>query len=212
MNTPLAGPQILAEHPLAFSPAADRNKEPILAALRRVLQREANVLEIASGTGQHAAHMASACPHWRWQPTDIDAQCLPSIALRCVELPNVQTPLLLDVMVQPWPVALARFDAVLCANMLHISPWETCAALMQGAVRHLAAGGALVLYGPYLIDDEPTSPGNLAFDADLRARDPRWGLRRLADVVHEARAVGLRLTRRINMPANNRLLVFRLGG
>ncbi len=102
----------------------------------------------------------------------------------------------------------ATVDAIYCANLLHISPWATCAALMQGAARHLSAAGLLLLYGPYLVDGEITAPSNLAFDADLRARDPAWGLRRLADVVHEAQAVGLGLREHIAMPANNLLLVF----
>jgi SAM-dependent methyltransferase len=191
-----------------FSPAADRNKTPILDALRGWLPAEARVLEVASGTGQHAAHFAAHQPGWQWQPTDGDATALAGIAAHCAGLPNVHAPLHLDVLA-PWPDALATFDAVYCANMLHISPWATCAALMSGAARHLATEGQLVVYGPFLIDGEPTAQSNLAFDADLRARDPRWGLRRLADVVEAAAAVGLAFDRRLPMPANNQLLAFR---
>lgn len=196
---------------LPFSAAADRNKGPILEVLKRVLPPTAAVLEIASGTGQHAAHFAAAHPDWSWQPTDADARALPGIARRCAELANVRAPLALDVLALPWPQSLGRFDAVVCANMLHIAPWATCAALMQGAARHLVAGGALVLYGPYLVDGEPTAPSNLAFDADLRARNPQWGLRRLADVVHEGQRAGMAFERRFDMPANNLMLVFRRG-
>lgn len=192
-----------------FSAAADRNKQPILDVLRRVLPTNAVVLEIASGTGQHAAHFAAACPAWEWQPTDGDHAALPGIAGRCAALPNVRPPLRLDVLALPWPSSLGRFDAVYCANLLHISPWPTCAALMEGAASHLGAGGRLVLYGPYLVDGEPTAPGNVMFDADLRARDAAWGLRRLADVVDEAGRAGLAFDQRFDMPANNLVLVFR---
>lgn len=186
---------------LPFSPASERNKVPILQVLQGVLPAQARVLEIASGTGQHAAHFAAACAGWTWQPTDLHAS----------GLANVRPPLVLDVLSSPWPVADEAFEALYCANMLHISPWATCAALMQGAARHLAPGGALLLYGPYLVDGEPTAPGNLAFDADLRSRDAQWGLRRLANVVATAQAAGLAFEQRVSMPANNLVLVFRRG-
>jgi SAM-dependent methyltransferase len=196
---------------LPFSAAAQRNAGPILDVLRSELPDTARVLEIASGTGQHAAHFAAAQPLWHWQPTDGEAAALPTIAQRCAPWPQVLAPLQLDVLA-PWPEALGRFDAVMCANMLHISPWTTCAALMRGAAAHLKPGGALVLYGPYLVDGEHTAPGNLAFDADLRQRNPAWGIRRLADVVQRAQAAGLHLARRVDMPANNLSLVFRSVG
>jgi SAM-dependent methyltransferase len=197
---------------LPFSPAAQRNKDPILDVLRRVLPPATAVLEIASGTGQHAAHFAGAQSRWTWQPSDSDEAALPGIAGRCAALPNVLAPILLDVLALPWPGAPARVDAVYCANMLHISPWATCAALMQGAAAHLGAGGLLVLYGPFIVEGEPTAPGNVAFDADLRARNPQWGVRRLADVVDEAGAAGLAFEQRFDMPANNLTLVFRRTG
>ena len=124
-------------------------------------------------------------------------------------LGNVRPPLMLDVLAPRWPESLGRFDALYCANMLHIAEWATCAALMRGAARHLAPGGALVLYGPYLVDGEPTAPGNVAFDADLRRRNAAWGVRRLADVSAEAERTGLAFERRFDMPANNLMLVFR---
>lgn len=196
--------------PLPFSPAAERNRGPLLEVLRRVLPPDAQVLEIASGTGQHAEHFAQAMPGWRWQPSEADAAALPAIAARCAALPNVLAPRPLDVL-QPWPAGLGPFDAVFCANLLHIAPWQTCGALMRGAAACLHAGGVLLLYGPYFVDGEPAAPSNLAFDADLRRRDPRWGLRRLADVVAQAEAAGLRLEQRFSMPANNLSLMLRRG-
>jgi hypothetical protein len=199
--------------PLALhSPAADRNKAPILEQLRRVLPASGVALEVASGSGQHVAHFAAALAGWRWQPTDGDAGSPASIDAWCAGLANVRPALRLDVLDDASVAALAAalpepVDAVYCANMLHISPWATCAALMQLAARQLAPQGLLVLYGPYLEDDVPTSPGNLAFDADLRERDPSWGIRQLADVLAQAAAVGLRLRERVAMPANNLLLV-----
>lgn len=192
---------------LPHSAPADRNKQPILDVLRTVLPARGTALEIASGTGQHAAWFAAALPAWTWQPTDADAGMLPAIAARCSGLPNVRSPVRLDVLAQ-WPHLDAPFDAIYCANMLHISPWATCAALMQGSARCLAAGGVLVTYGPYFEDGIAASPGNLAFDASLRARDAAWGVRRLQDVAAEAARAGLRLRERHAMPANNLLLVF----
>ena len=194
---------------LPFSAAAERNRGPILDILRQVLPAQAAVLEVASGSGQHAAHFAAAQAGWTWQPTEADAAALPAIAARCAGLANVRSPLLLDVLATPWPPALGRYDAMVCANLLHIAPWPTCAALMAGAAAHLVPGGVLVLYGPYFVDGVTTAPGNLAFDADLRARDARWGLRRLAEVAGEARDAGLALEQRYEMPANNLTLVFR---
>jgi SAM-dependent methyltransferase len=194
---------------LPFSAAAERNRAPILEVLARVLPPRATVLEVASGTGQHAAHFGAAQPGWTWQPTEADAALLPALAARCATQANVRAPVLLDVLSQPWPVALGRYDAVYCANLLHIAPWPTCAALMNGAARHLGAGGALLLYGPFLEEEVPTSPGNRIFDADLRQRNPAWGLRHRADVVQVARDAGLDLEQRVGMPANNLVLLFR---
>jgi SAM-dependent methyltransferase len=193
---------------LPCSPAADRNKEPILQVLRAALPAHADVLEIAAGTGQHAAHFAAANAGWTWQPTDADGTGLDTIAARCAGLPNVRAPLRLDVLA-PWPPGLGRFDAIYCANMLHISPWATCPALMRLAAHHLVPAGLLVLYGPYVVDGEPTAPGNLAFDAALRAQDAHWGVRRLADVVQEAATAGLAFAQRVAMPANNLCVMFR---
>lgn len=195
---------------LRLSPAAERNKQPILGVLRALLPERARVLEIASGTGQHAAWFAATMPGWTWQPTDFQADNLPAIAAWVAETgaSNVGTPLQLDVMATSWPLADATFDAIYCANMLHIAPWATCAALMQGAARHLAPNGLLITYGPYLEDGVPTSPGNQSFDASLRNENPAWGIRRREDMEREAQGAGLALRERHAMPANNLLLVW----
>lgn len=199
--------------PRRHSPAAERNKQPILDVLQRLLPARGAALEIASGTGQHAAYFAAGLPGWTWQPSDLQADALPSIAAWCATdnadtpLANVLPALQLDVMAPHWPI-LHPVDAIFCANMLHIAPWPTCAALMRGAARHLAAHGLLLTYGPYLVEGQATAPGNLGFDESLRARDPAWGIRRLGDVAREASGAGLRLREQIAMPANNLLLVF----
>lgn len=194
------------------SPAAERNRGPILAELLRLLPPQGVALEVASGSGQHAAHFAAALSGWTWQPTDADADAQRSIRAWCAGLANARDPLPLDVLDDAhWAALPEPVDAVFCANMVHISPWATSAALMRGASRLLAPRGLLLLYGPFLVDGEPTAPSNLAFDADLRRRDPRWGLRRLSDVLDEAAHAGLSLRERITMPANNLLLVMQRG-
>lgn len=191
------------------SPAAERNGPPILAELMRLLPSTGRALEIASGTGQHAAHFAAALPGWRWQPTEHEVATFPSIVAWAREagLSNVEPPLQLDVTGFPWPV-VDPYDLIYCANMIHIAPWAACLALLDGARQHLAARGLLVLYGPYRIGGQHTADSNAAFDADLRSRDARWGVRDLEAVVDEARARQLKLRERIAMPANNQLLVF----
>ncbi|MBK6867996.1 MAG: DUF938 domain-containing protein [Burkholderiales bacterium] len=199
---------------LPYSPASERNRGPILAVLRTLLPERGRALDIASGTGQHAAHFAAALPGWSWQPTDVTDAHFGAIAGWAAQagatqvLPARQ----LDVRDSAWPSEGALFDApfdlIFCANLLHISPWACCAGLMRGAARHLAPHGWLLTYGPYLEDEVPTAPSNTAFDADLRARDPDWGIRRLADVEREAAAAGLVRRLRQAMPANNLLLGF----
>jgi SAM-dependent methyltransferase len=197
---------------LPHSPAADRNKEPILAVLRGILGPRGTALEIASGTGQHAVCFAAALKGWTWQPSDADGALLPVIAARIAQAAsaNVLPPLRVDVMAAQWPALDRRFDAIYCANMLHIAPWAACTGLMQGAARHLAPGGLLITYGPYFEEGVAPAPSNLAFDESLRTRDPAWGIRRLEDVTGEARRAGLSLQQRHAMPANNLLLVFDL--
>ena len=196
------------------SPAAERNRQPILQVLQALLPATGSALEVASGTGQHAAWFAAALPGWTWQPSDAQAGHLDSITAWCADagVHNVRTPVLLAVLAPQWPISGTAFatplDLVYCANMLHIAPWACCAGLMQGAARHLAPGGHLVTYGPYLEDDVPTAPGNLAFDASLRERNPDWGIRRLHDVAQVAAQASLRLAARHALPANNLLLVW----
>ena len=196
------------------SPAAERNQQPILQALQQLLPAQGVALEIASGTGQHVAFFAAQLRGWQWQPSDTDQQGFDSIAAwcACAGVHNVRAPVRLDVLAPQWPSEGAPFDspfdAVYCANMLHISPWTTCAALMQGTARHLAPQGQLITYGPYLEQGVPTSPGNQAFDQRLRQSHPAWGIRPLKDVEHQAKLAGLQLRQRIDMPANNLLLVF----
>jgi hypothetical protein len=195
---------------LPHSPAADRNKDAILARLRGILGASGCALEIASGTGQHAVWFAAALPAWTWQPTDADAGMLPVIAERIAQstLANVLPPLQLDVTAIAWPPFPRKFDAIYCANMLHIAPWNACPALMAGAAQHLAPGGMLLTYGPYFEEGVPAAASNLDFDVSLRTRDPSWGIRKLQDVSAQAKGAGLVLAQRHEMPANNLLLVF----
>lgn len=191
------------------SPAAERNAAPILAQLQARLPAHGLMLEIASGTGQHAAIFSTGLPGWEWQPTDFEAHALDSIRSWSQGLHRVRPPLALDVLSNPWPEQLPKaVDAMFCANMIHIAPWSCTTALMQGAARHLSNQGLLITYGPYLEETTPTAEGNLAFDADLRRRNPAWGLRQLGDVAGAAEAAGFRLQQRISMPANNLLLVW----
>ncbi|HEX8621533.1 MAG TPA: DUF938 domain-containing protein [Allosphingosinicella sp.] len=191
------------------APATARNRGPIAAVLREVLPGAGTVLEVASGTGEHAAFFAAAFPALRWQPSDPDPDALDSIRAWRDEaaLANLLDPLRLDASAGDWPVAAA--DAILCVNMVHISPWAATQGLMRGAARLLGPGAPLILYGPYRRAGVPTAPSNEAFDRSLRARDPRWGLRELDAVESEAESQGLGLERVFEMPANNLTLVFR---
>jgi SAM-dependent methyltransferase len=201
MTSPLDGAQT--------SPSVQRNREPILAVLRRVLPGRGTVVEIASGTGEHAVYFASALPTLAWQPTDRDPDALQSIAAHrdLGELQNLLPPLELDAAALPWPVQHA--DAIVAINMVHISPWAATVGLMAGAGRILPAGGVLYLYGPYKENGAHTAPSNAAFDASLRARNPEWGVRDVREVAELARKQELDLIERIAMPANNLSLVFR---
>jgi hypothetical protein len=190
-------------------PAPERNKVPILAVLARILPATGRVLELASGSGQHVVHFATHLPALTFLPSDIDPGNLESIRawVRDAGLPNLQEPALLDVCSQDWEIG--RVEAIFNANLLHISPWQCAVALFEGASRHLAASGVLVLYGPYRVGGQHTAPSNAAFDADLRRRDPLWGVRDVEAVVELAEHAGLALDERIEMPANNQMLVFR---
>nr|WP_314075470.1 DUF938 domain-containing protein [uncultured Roseococcus sp.] len=190
-----------------YAPAAARNRDPLLEALRGALPAEGTVLEVASGSGEHAIHFAAALPGLTWQPSDPDEGARASIDAWAREsgLPNLRSALALDAAGWPWPLAAA--DAILCVNMIHIAPWSATLGLLRGARALLGPGAPLVLYGPYLRAGVPTAPGNLAFDAQLRGRDPSWGLRELEKV--EAAAEGFALDRVVEMPANNLTVIFR---
>jgi SAM-dependent methyltransferase len=190
-------------------PAPERNKQPILDVLTRVLPATGRVLEIASGTGQHIVHFAQALPGLHWQPSDPEAPHRDSIRTRvqAAGLTNVAEPLELDVLQRPWPVQ--RADAVLCINMIHIAPWAAGVALIEEAGRLLTAGGVLYLYGPYRRGGAHTAPSNADFDASLRARDARWGVRDLEAVQELGERSGFALQETIAMPANNLSLVLR---
>ncbi len=190
-----------------FAPATARNGAAILAVLRDVLPKEGVILELASGSGEHAVRFAGALPGVRWQPSDPDADARGSIAAWCEGIGTVAPPLALDA-AEAWPGELAG-DAILCINMVHISPWEATLGLMAHAGRLLAAGAPLILYGPYRQRGEVTASSNEAFDASLKARDARWGLRFVEDVDAAAASHELRRTRIVPMPANNLTLVYR---
>jgi len=191
------------------APHVARNAGPIADVLRDVLPERGLVLEVASGTGEHILHFARAFPKLRWQPSDPEPAALRSIEAWRAEarLPNLLPAVALDARPADWSVAAA--DAILCINMIHISPWAATVGLMRGAGRLLAPGAPLYLYGPYRRAGVETAPSNEAFDASLRARDPEWGLRDLEDVVAEAQGQDLRLDTVVPMPANNLSVVLR---
>jgi SAM-dependent methyltransferase len=191
------------------APSAERNKQPILEVLARVLPPRGLVLEIGSGTGQHVAHFAKALPALTFQPSEMDLERHASIEawVAAGKLSNVKPPLAIDLTKHPWPVTAA--DAIVCINVIHISPWEATLALMAGAGTILPAGGVLVTYGPYRRDGAHTSPSNAAFDASLRARNPLWGVRDLDEVAEVAGPQGLALEEVVAMPANNLTVVWR---
>lgn len=190
------------------APAAARNREPILQVLRSWLPGQGRLLEIASGTGEHALHFAAAFPLLEWQPTDPDPAARASIDAWAAEAgtPNLRPALDLDVLAPEWPVD--RADAVLAINLVHISPPEVPRALLAGAARLLGPGAPLILYGPWRVRGEPLAPSNLAFDKALKERDPRFGLRDLSAFAAEARTAGFTFAERRQMPANNLMLRF----
>lgn len=189
------------------APAAARNVGPIGDVLAEWLPDRGTVLEIASGTGEHALAFARRFPQLLWQPSDPDPQALASIAAWAAEGPaNLRTPVQLDVCAAEWP--LDRADAILCVNMVHIAPWEASLGLLAGAARIVGPGAPLILYGPWIEAGIPTAPSNQAFDISLRDRDPRWGLRLVEDFAAEADQRGFRLVERRHMPSNNLMLRF----
>lgn len=193
------------------APATLRNREPLASVLAGELPGQGRILEIASGTGEHAAFLAARFPHLTWQPSDRDEAALGSIAAYRGEggSGNLLEPVLLDAAQGDWPVAQA--DAILCVNMVHISPWAATIGLFRGAASLLEQDAPLILYGPYIEPDVATAASNLEFDRSLRSRDERWGLRDLTDMDALAARSGFARTARHEMPANNLTLVFRRG-
>jgi len=193
------------------SPAAQRNRGPILEVLRRVLPSSGRVLEVASGSGEHVVFFAKALPDLVWQPSDPDPAALDSVKAWTAHagLSNVLAPLVLDVTRARWAYSIDAVDAVVCINMIHIAPWEACLGLFYGCEALLSPGAPLVLYGPFLRSGVHTAASNVAFDASLRRQDPRWGLRDLDDVVREAGLRGFELAQVVEMPANNLTVVLR---
>ncbi len=195
------------------APAALRNEEPISQVLRDVLPSEGVVLEIASGSGQHARGFAQRFPGLTWQPSDQDPAALRSIDAWAAEMPactNIRPALHLDVMQWPWPVTTA--DAIVCINMIHIAPWAACEGLMRGAGELLRPGAPLYLYGAMRVDGAFTSASNASFDASLHQQNPAWGIRDLAEVAAAGQVHGLALVQVTPMPANNFSLVLRREG
>lgn len=192
-----------------FAPATQRNREPILAVLRDVLPAQGLVLEVASGSGEHAIHFAGAFPGLTFQPSDPDPAALASIDAWAAEsaLPNLRPAIRLDATAARWPVTKA--DAILCINMIHISPWTATEGLIRQAAQLLPTGAPLYLYGPYRQSDVPLAPSNAVFDDSLRRRNPKWGLRELDAVAELASAAGFGEPQVTTMPANNLSVVFR---
>ena len=200
-----------------YAPATERNRQPVLSVLQTHLPSRGTVLEISSGTGQHAAYFASRFPDLWWQPTDIDETNLASIAAWRDEAsaPNLLAPQRLDVMDATWWVERAPMPAPVTAvvniNMIHIAPWPCCEALFSGAARLLSAGDAVLLYGPFKQGGEHTAPSHAAFDAQLRSQDTRWGVRDIEAVIDMAEAQGVGYQKSVKMPANNLMVLFRRG-
>ena len=194
-----------------WSPSAERNRGAIADVLSRVLPQSGLVLEVGSGTGQHAVQFARVMPHLTWQPSEQDADCLRSISawVSLEARPNVRPPLYLEITNARWPIEVA--DAIISINLIHIAPWSATRALMRGASGILPPAGLLCLYGPQRVGGKHTSASNRAFDAQLRAVNSEWGVRDLDEVSREARAVNLEFVRSFEMPANNLIVVFRKG-
>lgn len=197
--------------PRLSAPSTARNREPILSVLQHALRPDARVLEIASGAGEHAVFFAEALPSLQWQPSDPDPDARASIAawIESEGAANVAPPLNIDVRAPHWGVEDAPpFDAIVSINMIHISPWEATLGLFAGANRVVRRFGVVFLYGPYMRGAQHTAPSNEAFDASLKARDPSWGIRDVADIEKVAAENGFSLNKIVEMPANNLSLVF----
>lgn len=195
------------------APAASRNREPLRAVLAEELPDNGTVLEIASGSGEHALWFAAAFANLKWQPTDLAAEARQSIAAwrKAEGTPNLLEPVALDASSPGWADGFADrgIAAIVCINMIHISPWEAAEGLFAGVGQLLGQGEPLVLYGPYIESNVETAASNLAFDESLKQRDPRWGLRDISAVDALAQTNGMARTRRVAMPANNLTLIYR---
>jgi len=191
------------------APATARNRGPLLEVLRRLLPESGALLEVASGSGEHACYFAEALPGWTWQPTDADAAALDSIEAhrRSAGLSNLLPALGLDVTTEDWPNI--EVDAILCVNMIHIAPWRCCEGLLRGASSVLKLAAPLILYGPFKRDGAHTAPSNEAFDLSLRRQNPEWGVRAIEDVAAAGTGLGLRLDGIVDMPSNNFCVVLR---
>ena len=191
-----------------YAPATLKNREPILSVLKLTLPKNGLVLEIASGSGEHAAFFAPRLEGLTWQPSAPSPESQASISSWAEETQsgNLLTPVELDVLVEPWPVLQA--DAIVCINMIHISPWAVTKSLIAGAGRTLRTGGILYLYGPYKVNGEHTSLSNQTFHESLKSRDSQWGIRDLTDIISEAKTQGLMHTQSIQMPTNNQSVIF----
>ena len=209
-----------------FAPATQRNREFILEVLQQVLPDSGTVLEVGSGTGEHAVFFAMHLPHLHWLPSDPNPMARASIAAWRAEcgMQTLHPPLPLDACQEPWPVEIGQssttlghellqqpITAIVSINVIHIAPWEACLGLMAGAGRILSDGGVLYLYGPYKKDGKHTAPSNAAFDLSLRSQNPDWGVRNLQDVMAVAESEGLQLQQVVDMPANNLSVVFSKG-
>lgn len=196
---------------LRVSAPAARNREPILAVLRRFYPADGTVIEVASGTGEHAVYFGAALPNLRWQPSDVDPANLASIAAwtDVTRQSNVLAPLMLDLDSLPTALPAPRYAAGFCANLIHIAPWHVCTHLMAFMAAHLVPNAPLVTYGPYKVNGEHTSESNVAFEQWLFDKSPDYGVRDMTDVIAEAARFGLRHTDTLPMPANNFCLVFR---
>ena len=201
-----------ASDPRFYFPHVARNREAILQVLRRALPSQGLVLEVASGSGEHAAYFAERLPSLIWQPSDLDPRSLASIAAHrmAADAPNLLAPVCLDATSEQWPVESA--DALVCINMTHISPWAVSEGLMAGARRVLRMGGVIYLYGPYKIDGRHTAQSNKEFDAWLGTQNAQWGVRDFADIADLAARNNLVLIETVPMPANNLSIIFKRDG
>ncbi|MEM8694494.1 MAG: DUF938 domain-containing protein [Pseudomonadota bacterium] len=191
------------------APATARNRDAIVAVLESILPDDGHILEIASGSGEHIVYFARAFPQLRWQPSDLDSDCRASIAAWTADadIGTIAPPVKLDASAEAWPIDAV--DAIMCINMIHISPWSATEGLLAGAGRVLKSGAPLYLYGPFRVPDRQTAPSNEEFDLSLKGRNPDWGLRDIRNVERAARRHALILDRTIDMPANNLSVIFR---